>query len=171
MMHVFEQFCFVFKRAGLALNIQKSEFSQGRLNFLGHIVDTQCVHADPEKTCAIGPFPTPKTVKELQRFMGTVNQLGKFFPGLTDINTPLRQLLRKDSAWYWDEDQQRAFQEVKEKLASPEILAHYNPNRQTVICADASATELGAKQDNGQCRPICYISRSLSHAKRNYAVI
>ncbi|XP_015748886.1 PREDICTED: uncharacterized protein K02A2.6-like [Acropora digitifera] len=163
------------QRAGLTLNIQKCEFLQGRLKFLGHIVDAQGVHADPEKTRAIGHFPTPTTVTELQRFMGMVNQLGKFVPGLADINAPLRQLLRKDSAWYWDEAQQRAFQKVKEKLASPEILAHYNPNRQTVIAADASSTGLGAvllqKQDNGQRRPICYISRSLSEAERNYAVI
>jgi len=157
------------------LNIQECEFSQGRLKFLGHIVDAQGVHADPEKTHAIGHFPTPTTVTELQRFMGMVNQLGKFVPGLADISAPLRQLLRKDIAWHWDEAQQRAFQRVKEKLASPEILAHYNPNCQTVIAADASSTGLGAvllqTQDNGQRRPICYISRSLSDAERNYAVI
>lgn len=107
--------------------------------------------------------------------MGMVNQLGKFVPGLADITAPLRQLLCKDSAWCWDEAQQTAFQQVKEKLASPEILAHYNPNHQTVITADASSTGLGAvllqTQDNGQCHPICYISRSHGDAERNYAVI
>ena len=144
---------FRLQRAGLILNIQ-CEFSQGRLKFLGQIVDAKGVHADPEKRCAIGHFPTPTTVTELQRFMGMVNQLGKFVPGLADINAPLRQLLCKDSAWYWDEAQQTAFQRVKEKLASPEILAHYNPNCQTVIAADASSKGLGAvllqTQDNGQ---------------------
>ena len=39
-----------------------------------------------QKTCAIGHFPTPTTVTEPQRFMGMVNQLGKFVPGLADIN-------------------------------------------------------------------------------------
>lgn len=167
-------FLFCLQRAGLTLNIQKCEFLQGNLKFLGHIVDAQGVHADPEKSHAIGHFPTPTTVTELQRFMGMVNQLGKFVPGLADINAPLQQLLRKDSAWYWDEAQQTAFQQVKEKLASPGILVHYNPNRQTVIAADASSTGLGAillqTQDNGQRHPICYISRSLSEAERNYAV-
>jgi len=65
--------------------------------------------------------------------MGMVNQLGKFVPGLDDISAPLQQLLRKDGAWYWDEAQQTAFQRIKEKLASPEILAHYNSNRKTVL--------------------------------------
>ena len=150
---------FRIQRAGLTLNIQKCEFSQGRLKVLGHIVDAQGVHADPEKTRAIGHFPTPTTVTELQRFMGMVYQLGKFVLGLADITAPLRHLLRKDSTWYRDEAQQTAFQQVKEKLASPEILAHYNPNRHTVIAADASSTGLGAvrlqTQDNGQHRPIC----------------
>ena len=157
------------QRAGLTLNIHKCEFSQGILKFLGHIVDAQGVYADPEKTRAIGHFPTPTTVTELQRFMGMVNQLGKFVPGLANINAPLWQLLRNENAWYWDEAQQREFQQVKEKLASPDILAHYNPNRQTVIAADASSTGLGAvllqKQDNGQRRPICYISRPLVRLK------
>ena len=70
--------------------------------------------------------------------MGMVNQLGKFVPGLADINAPFRQFLQKDSAWHWAETQQTAFQRVKEKLRSPDgIVAHYNPNRQTVFTADA----------------------------------
>ena len=68
------------------------------VKFLGHIVDAQDVHADPEKTRTIGHFPTATTVTELQSFMGMVNQLGKFVPGLADITAPLQHLLRKDSA-------------------------------------------------------------------------
>jgi len=89
---------FCLQRAGLILNIQKYAFSQGRLKSLGHIVDAHGVHADPENTHAVGHFPTPTTVTELQRFMGLFNQLGKFVPGLANINAPLQQLLRKDSA-------------------------------------------------------------------------
>ena len=55
-----------------------------------------------------------------------VNQLGKFIPGLADLNEPLRQLLRKDTTW-----------RLKEALVSPEVLAHYDPSRPTFIAADA----------------------------------
>ena len=94
-----------------------------------------------------------------------------------DINAPLWQLLHKDSAWNWDEAQQTSFQQVKETLTSPDILAHYNPNRQIVITTDALSKGLGAvllqRQDNGQRRLICYmyISSPLSDAERNYVVI
>ena len=154
---------FRLQRASLTLNIQKCEFSQGQVKFLGHIIDAQGIHADPGKTQAIGHFPTPTTVTELQRFVGI------------GINAPLKQLLHKDSAWYWDKAQQTSFQRVKEKHTSPEILAHYNTNHHTVIATDASSKGLGAvllqTQDNGQHCPICYISRSHSDAERNYAVI
>ena len=104
-----------------------------------------------------------------------VNQLGKFIPGLADLNEPLRQLLRKDTTWYWGEAQQIAFQRLKEALVSPEVLAHFDPSRPTLTAANASSTGLGAvllqTQDNGQRRPICYISRSLTDAEKNYAVI
>lgn len=41
---------FRLQEAGLTLNIEKCELSQGRIKFLGHIVDTHGVHADPERT-------------------------------------------------------------------------------------------------------------------------
>ena len=36
------------------------------------------------------------------------NQVGKLVPGLADVNPPLRELLPKDSVWYWEEAQQTA---------------------------------------------------------------
>ena len=36
-----------------------------------------------------GHYPEPRNKKELQRFMGTVNYLGKFIPNSSRINQPL----------------------------------------------------------------------------------
>ena len=113
---------FRLQEAGLTLNIQKCEFSQVRLKFLGHIVDAEGVHADPEKTRAIAQFPVPSTRTDLQRFLGMVNQLGKFIPGLADLIEPLRQLLRKETTWYWGEAQQLAFQRVN---VMPELICQF----------------------------------------------
>ena len=58
---------------------------------------------------------------------------------------------------------------------SPTVLAHYNPNRPTIISADASNAGLGAVlfqvQDDGQRRPVCCASGSLSDTEKLYAVI
>ena len=79
--------------------------------YLGHIIDANGIYVDPDKVKAIGKFPAPTNITQLQRFMGMVNQLVKFIPSLADNNTPLHQLLRKDTAWVWDQPQQSVFEE------------------------------------------------------------
>ena len=130
---------------------------------------------EDSRPTAVTQFPVPSDVAGIQRIMGMVNHLGKFIPHLADLSDPLRQLLRKDSVWVWGEPQQKAFEQIKQALVSPTVPAHYNPNRPTIISADASNTGLGAVlfqvQDDGQRRPVCYASRSLSETEKRYAVI
>ena len=160
--------------AGLTLN-EKCEFSKSQISFLGHLVDGEGIHADTRKTNGVSDFPTPTNVTELQRFMGMVNQLGKFIPNLQDYTGPLRELLRSDTSWQWEESQRRSFQKVKDLLVSPQVLVPYDPNRPTIIAADASNTGIGAVlmqvQDDGKRRPVCYASRSLKDHELRYAVI
>ena len=107
--------------------------------------------------------------------MGMANHLGKFILRMADLSEPLRQLLRKNSVCSWDEAQQKAFLQIKNDLMSPEVSARYDPNRSTIIAADASLTALGAVllqvQDDGKRCPVCYTSRSLTDTVQRYAVI
>ena len=104
-----------------------------------------------------------------------VNQLGKFIPNLAEINLSLRQLLRKDQAWLWGPDQNAAFLKIKDELLKPQTLAHYHPNKETIIAADASNSGICAVllqiQEDGNRKPVCFASRSLSSAEQHYAVI
>ena len=160
--------------AGITLN-EKCEFSQRSIRFLGCIIDDKGVHVDPNKVAAVRNFPPPTNVTELQRFMGMVNHNAKFLPDLAKINGPLRQLLCKDRQWVWEAPQQEAFQQVKDLLSSSPVLAHYSPERETIVAADASKTGLGAVliqvQEDKSRRPVSFISRSLTEAEMNYAVI
>ena len=70
------------KAAGATLNPQKCEFSKSSISFLGHRIDETGIKADPNKTTAVREMQPPTTVSELRRFMGMVNQLGKFTPHL-----------------------------------------------------------------------------------------
>lgn len=162
------------KKAGLTLN-EKCEFSKDSVKFLGHIIDATGVRIDPSKVEAINRFPQPTNIPELQRFMGMLNQQAKFIPNLAEITAPLRSLLRKDTTWTWDSQQEKAFQQAKTLIISPAVLAHYSLRRNTIIAADASNEGIGAvlyqTQDNGSRRPVCFISRSLTNAEKNYATI
>ena len=161
--------------AGVTLNPEKCEFSKSSVRFLGHCIDKDGVRADPEKTAAICSMQPPRSVSELRRFMGMINQMGKFSPNIAEISKPLRELLSVKRAWCWGPDQERSFNELKQELTKPTILALYNPKAKSKVSADASSFGLGAvllqKSENGEWRPVAYASRSLSETEIRYAQI
>ena len=159
------------RTAGVTLNKDKCEFGKDKISFLGHTIDGEGIHADPEKTDAIKRMEPPTSITELRRFMGMVNQLGKFSAKLSGLTHPLRMLLGTKNSWSWGEAQEQAFVAVKEELLKPTTLAHYNPKGETKISADASMLGLGAvllQKHDEVWKPA---SRSLSDTETRYAQI
>ena len=161
-------------KAGATLNREKCVFYKTSVKFLGHVLDQDGIHADPEKTSAISNMEQPQSVTDLRRFMGLVNQLGKFSPRIAEISQPLRGLLSNKSAWVWGPDQERSFVEIKCELTKSTVLALYDPLAETNMSADASSFGLGAvllQLDRQTWKPVAYASRALSETERRYAQI
>jgi len=160
--------------AGITLNKAKCEFGKDTIQFLGHVINAEGVSADPQKITAITKMKSPSSVSELRRFLGMTNQLGKFSPCIAEMTKPLRDLLSKKSVWLWGTDQENAFQQVKQELASNRILIWYDPSAETKISADASAYGVGAvllQKSDGHWKPVIYASRSLTDTESRYAQI
>jgi len=51
-------------KAGLTINLKKSKFCLHELTFLGHVVNTKGISADPSKVEAIRSYPVPRNLKE-----------------------------------------------------------------------------------------------------------
>jgi hypothetical protein len=138
------------------------------------LIDSQGIQTDPSKTATIAKMKPPTNITELRRFLGMVNQLGKFTPNLAEITQPLRELLSKKSTWHWDFAQVKAFQEIKDELCKPTILALYDLTAPTKVVADASSFGLGAvlmqKKSEGW-KPVVYASRTMTETERQYAQI
>lgn len=150
------------------------EFHQSSIKFLGHILDKKGIRADLEKTSAIVEMRPPESVTEVQRFMGLVNQLGKFSPQIAEIGQPLRELLSSRRAWTWGPSQEQSFANIKKELAKPTVLAHYNLQAETKVSADASSFGLGAvllQKAEDAWKPVAYASRSLMDTEKRYAQI
>ena len=69
----------------------------------------------------------PKSVSNLRRFLGMVNQMGRFSPNIAELTQPMRELLSTKHTWLWGPEQDRSFAKVKEELTNSTSLALYDP--------------------------------------------
>ena len=79
----------------LYAKIQKCEFDKDEMTFVGYRVSKQGIGMDPEKVSAILDWPTPKSVKDVQSFLGFSKFYWKFINNYSSIATPLTTLTRK----------------------------------------------------------------------------
>ena len=102
--------------------------------------------------------------------MGMVNYLAKFISNLSNVTVPLRELLKKDTAWHWEDIHQKAFEEIKSRVTAEKLLQYYDVSKPVVLSVDSSSYGLGACLLQEE-RPVSYASRSLNSAEKNYAQI
>ena len=164
----------LIQAAKVTQNREKCKFGKTSIRFLGHIYDKDGVLADPKKTAAIQDMRTPISIPKFRHFLGMVSQLGKFSPAMAELTKPLRELLSKKSTWLWGPSQEEVFQKIKSELASPLVLAWYNPDAKTKVSSDALTYDLRPvllQRQNGEWKPIAYASRSLTEIETGYAQI
>ena len=158
--------------AGLRLKAGKCQFMKPVLECLGHRIDAEGFHPVGAKVKAIKEAPSPTNPTELKSFLGMLNFYGKFMPDQAITLEPMHALLRKDTCWKWGTEQQEAFQKAKNRLQSSDVLVHYDPKKELLVCCDASPYGIGAVlahvMEDGSEKPVAYASRTLSTAERNY---
>ena len=128
---------------------------------------------DPHKVKAVRDWPTPKSKRELQQFLGFINFYQHFVQGFTKIAKPLTKLMGKNE-WNWTELQQIAFKGLKKEITSERVLIIPQPNKPFRMETNASdfviVAILSQEDDKGIWRPVAFISKSLNNAERNYKI-
>ncbi|GFX49644.1 transposon Tf2-11 polyprotein [Trichonephila clavipes] len=116
----------------------------------------------------------PKDVKELQRFLGSINVYQKFIKDYAKLRVPLNKLLKKDAIWNWSHECQEAYQKLKNSLISKPILKLYNSQYPCHVFCDASQESIGVvlkqQHPDGTLYPIAYHSRQLLKHEKNYTI-
>lgn len=158
--------------AGLTLKPEKCHFCFQELQFLGHVVSQAGVRPDPDKVAAVANFPVPTDKKAVRRFLGLCSYYRRFIADFARIASPLTQLTRDDVAFVWNNEQETAFNDLRQRLQTPPVLAHFDETAPTMLHTDASNVGLGAVlvqwQDHTE-RVIAYASRTLTRAEANYS--
>ncbi|BET02330.1 Reverse transcriptase (RNA-dependent DNA polymerase) [Nesidiocoris tenuis] len=158
------------KQANLKFNKEKVKLKQRSVRYMGHIITSEGLKADPSIKEAIKQMKYPMDVTEVKSFIGMATYLSKFVPHLTALCEPLRILTKKDQEWVFGEEQKRAVDRVKAVISESPVLAYFDPKKPIVLQSDASCKGLGAViMQNG--RPVAYASRSLRDSERNFAQI
>ncbi|KAJ8353117.1 hypothetical protein SKAU_G00206840 [Synaphobranchus kaupii] len=154
----------------LRLSVQKLQFKLKVVQFHGHILSSQGLRIDPEKTRAVLDMPTPTDAKAVQRFIGFVTYLAKFLPRLSEVCKPLHRLLDKDSVRHWLPKHEQAVQEIKRLVSTTPVLKYYDVTRPVTVQSDASKNGLGCCIMQGG-QPVAFASRALTPTEQNYAQI
>ncbi len=165
-----------FRKAGLHIDIKKSEFSVTCTKFLGFIISTEGIAVNPEKIDTIRQWQEPETIKGIQSFLGFCNFYRRFIQKYGRITFPFIHLtkIKVKGSWRWSDEEQEAFERLKSALTSAPILVHFNPSCDTILETDASdgvaAGVMSQKGTDGFYHPIAFYSKTLSPAEMNYPI-
>ncbi len=171
------------KQHGLKMKPSKCWFFQKSVKYLGHIVSSEGISTNPEKTAAVKSWAKPTTEKELRSFLGMAGYYRRFVKDFSKIARPLHELTsggkkstkkkkvkRISIPESWTKECDDAFETLKQKLTSSPVLGYPDFKREFIVETDASMDGLGAvlsqQQENGKV-VIAYASRTLRPQERN----
>jgi hypothetical protein len=164
-----------FRKAGLKLNAKKCVFQVKKGKFLGCLVSTKGIEANPSKIEAILRMEPPRTRKGSQRLTERLASLNRFISRSTERNLPFFEVLKSAEVFQWGPIHQKPFKELKQYLIqlttlTPPLLGASLLLYVAASHAAVSAALVQERQDDQAKKqvPVYFISEVLSPSKRNY---
>jgi hypothetical protein len=162
----------------LVCSSKKTKLFATRLEFLGHIVSSEGIQADPGKVEKLANWPTPKNSTEVRAFLGLLRYIAMFLPALAEHTTVLNRLTTKEADKdfpEWNKEYQEAFEAIKTIVLSSDCLTvidYDSTDNEIFVTTDASDRRLGAVLAFGKtwdtARPVAFESRQLRPAEKSY---
>ncbi|RXN34850.1 Retrovirus-related Pol polyprotein from transposon 297 [Labeo rohita] len=183
------------QECGLKVSIDKCQFCQSQVRYVGHIVSAAGVSPDPAKIEAVTRWKMATDLKTLRSFLGFCGFYRRFIKDYSAIVRPLTELTKgypptsgqNRKAGYakkyyketepfgerWDDNCTAAFHNIIYSLTHAPVLAFADPTRPYVLHVDASLSGLGAmlnQEHPGGLRPVAYASQKLSASEQRYPI-
>ena len=138
------------------------------------IIGEDRVRMEKEKVQGVIEWPVPKSVKDVQKFLGLANYYRWFIKDFAKIVRLLYEMTRKEIKWSWGERQQKVFEELKERFMIEPVLVTSDLNKEMRVKVDVSDFAmdrvLSMKCEDKRWRLVVYISKSLDEAEKNYEI-
>ncbi|GJW45933.1 putative reverse transcriptase domain-containing protein [Tanacetum coccineum] len=123
----------LLKKEQLYAKFSKCEFWIPRVQFLGHVIDSQDIHMDPAKIKSIKDWASPKTTIEIRQFLGLAGYYRRFIEGFSKIASlqhilDQKELNMRQCRWL-------------ELLSDYDCEIHYHPRKANVVANALSRKE------------------------------
>ena len=162
---------------GLKISPKKCQLLKTDLQYMGNTIfirnNRVCVRPLRSQIEAIQKLKPPTTIKGCQSFAGMVNFVSIFCPKLQKRLKSIYDLTRKGRQFLWEEEQQKAFEEIKHRLQRPPVLHLPNRHGRFQLYSDTSKFATGTalyQIQNGQPKLIAYASKRMPEAAKNYSI-
>ncbi|XP_014506403.1 uncharacterized protein LOC106766164 [Vigna radiata var. radiata] len=158
------------RKFGMRLNPLKCTFGVAAGKFLGFMLTTRGIEANPDKCRTVLELRSPNNLKEVQRLVGRLTSLSRFIPKLADRIQPILKVMKKQAPGEWDERCEMAFNEVKQILTNPPVMRRpdYGHDLHLFLAVGEEAVSAALVQETPEFRPIYFVSRVLKEPETRY---
>ena len=161
------------RASGIQLKPTKCLFAGNVVNFLGFELSHEGIKPQKRLTEAIINMDTPKSRKEVRRFLGMAGFYRCFIRNFAEIAEPLNKLTSENVTFRWTDHCETAFSKLKELLTTKPILAFPKPGELFVLEVDASDVAVGGVlsqfQGDKQLHPVAYFSTALTDSQKKWS--
>jgi hypothetical protein len=156
------------------MNSNKCAFGVSAKEFLGFLVHEGGIEVGKKSMKAIDEVVPATNLKELQSLLGKINFVRRFISNLSQKVLPFSPLsrIKKDQKFVWGDEQQKAFNEIREYMKKPSVLVppQLNKTFKLYVAADTQTIGLALIQEfKGKERVVAYLSRKLLDPETRYS--
>ena len=166
----------ILEAHNLKISLDKCQFFQTELTYLGHRIDQNGISPPARKVEEIQELKEPKSAMDLRRYLGMIGFYRRMIPKYAETMHPLTELIRlnpNSDRLPWTKREADAFSAAKAALRDACQLAHPNPTCDTYqLVTDCSAVAAGAvlhQVIEGQHIPIAFYSKKLTQSQTKYS--
>ena len=161
------RFLKIAEKHQLCFKRSKYNFDMEEISILGVVVGKEQVKMEQEKVKAIKEWKTPTKIKDVESFLRFANFYRHFIQNFSHTAKPLNELKGKKN-WKWEDEHQKAFDELKEKITSQPVLSLPRREGKFRVETDASGHAIGgvlSQEQEGKWKPIAFLSRTMQPAE------